>query len=108
MSATGSPTTYAKRGARSRHVAVGRGPAKGVGLGAGNKSERLMDRMLLCTHCSVAPEMRAQGWYKVEAPSAEAPTNPRRKVDGMSNKSTQSGLASRGNVMHTRYLRTTP
>ena len=103
MNVNGSKQEYPKRGKTSTLTSKGRGPIKGDKGSRGNKSERLVSRMLLSPSGAVPAEQRAMGWYKLEEPKLDFPTSPRRKVDGQPATVVDSGVASRGNIIHTRY-----
>lgn len=103
MNVNGSKQEYPKRGKTSSLVAKGRGPITGDKGSRGNHSERLSNRLLLSAQGAVPPEQRALGWYKPEEPKLDHPTSPRGKVDGQVSTVVDGGVASRGNVIHSRY-----
>ena len=103
MNSNGSKQEYPKRGKKSLLTAKGRGPIKGDKGSRGNKSERLVSRMLLSPSGAVPPEQRAMGWYKLQEPTLDLPSSPRRATDGQPATVVDSGIASRGNIIHTRY-----
>ena len=71
-----------------------------------NTNERLASRMMLSQSVgSVLPERRAMNDYALQPRDVEFPTNPRNGADGTSSKVVRSGIASRGNVIHSRYLK---
>ncbi len=92
-----SPTAYPKAGKHSR-IRGSKGDVRPV------TNERLTSRLLLSTCCETSPEQRMTGNYAKEPRMPNHQTNPRIKVDGTRSKVTSSGIASRGNVIHGRYL----
>ena len=94
---TGSATAYGKAGQHTR--VADKGDNKPTG------AERLSSRMLYCTTGEVSPEQRATGNYALNPRQAKYDPSPKMKVDRKKAKVTTEGLASRGNVIHTRYLK---
>ena len=72
----------------------------------GGAMERLGSRMLLATKVGpVDPLQRAMGDYALESRERDLVPSPDHNVQGVKNTTTESGLASRGNVIQTRYLK---
>ena len=89
----GSATAYPKRGMHTK-----------VSHDEPGKSERLVSRMMLCQNGPVPAERRAMGDYALQPRAAAFDKSPRNGTDDSRETVRKSGIASRGNVIHTRYL----